>query len=165
MNPENTQKHSASDSEKLSLILTTVQSFTVRFDNVDSRLNNMDSRLGHVELAVTELREGQQQLWSGQQELRDGQHELRAGYQELRAGQQELREGQLRLHENVLQLQEGQLRLQQGHESLVAEVRALRRSVDYRFTILSGTTLSKIRELDLRVTRLELNCNPPNPQT
>jgi|SRR5687768_15120936 len=144
MNKDVTQQVSQNDSEKLSLILTTVQSLTVRFDNVDARFNNIDSRLLHVDQAVNELREGQR---------------------ELREGQQQLQTGHLHLHETVLQIQHGQRQLQEGQEFLTAEVRALRRSVDYRFMRLSGTTLDKIRELDTRVTRLELNSHPPDPQT
>lgn len=137
MNPDNTQKNSASDSEKLSLILTGVQSLTVRFDNIDSRFNNMDSRLLRVEQTVNELREGQQ----------------------------ELREGQLRLHEDVLQLKEGQRQLQDGQYCLAADVRLFRQEVSERFLVLSGATQAEIKNLDKRVTRLELNSNPPDPQT
>ena len=62
MNTELTTQLSVSDSDKLSLILTTVQSLTVRVDNIDSRLLRVDD-------AVHELREGQRQLQEGQRQL------------------------------------------------------------------------------------------------
>lgn len=130
MSPDNTQKFSASDSEKLSLILTTVQSLTVRFDNVDARFNHIDSRLLHVDKAVNELREDQ-----------------------------------LRLHETVLQIKDGQRQLQQGQDFLGGEVHSLKRDVSERLRVLSGATNAEIKELDKRVTRLELERNPPNTQT
>ncbi len=137
MNPDNTQKFSTSDTEKLSLILTTVQSLTVRFDNVDVRFNNIDSRLLHVDEAVNELREGQQ----------------------------ELREGQLRLHETVLQIKDGQRQLQQGQDFLGGELHSLKRDVNERLRVLSGATNAEVKELHKRVTLVERNQNPPDPQT
>jgi chromosome segregation ATPase len=130
MNPDNTQNFSASDSEKLSLILTGVQSLAVRFDNVDARFNNFDSRLLHVEQTVNELRDGQ-----------------------------------IRLHETVLQIKDGQRQLQQGQDFLGGEVHSLKREVSERLRVLSGATNAEIKELDKRVTRLELERHPPDPQT
>jgi hypothetical protein len=137
MNKDVTPKASATDSEKLSLILTTVQSLTVPFDNVDSRFNHIDSRLLHLDKAVNELREGQQ----------------------------ELREDQLRLHETVLQIKDGQRQLQQGQDFLGGEVHSLKRDVTERLRVLSGATAAEVKELDKRVTRLELERHPPKPQT
>jgi hypothetical protein len=84
MNTELTTQLSASDSDKLSLILTTVQSLTVRFDNIDSRLTNFDSRLLRVDEAVHELQEGQRQLQEGQRHLAEGQEAIRSDVQALR---------------------------------------------------------------------------------
>ena len=70
--------------EKLTLILTVVQSLTIRVDsidsrvqnvdsrlqNVDSRLQNVDSRLRSVETTVDHLKEGQRRLEEGQAALR-----------------------------------------------------------------------------------------------
>ena len=144
MHEDNTQKHSASDSEKLSLILTSVQSLTVRFDNVDSRVNNIDSRVNNIDSRLLHVDQT---------------------VNELRDGVQELREGHLRLHETVLQVQEGQRQLQEGQNYLAADVRLFRQEVKERFLILSGATQADIKNLDKRVTRLELNSNPPDPQT
>lgn len=130
MNTELTTQLSPSDNERLSLILTTVQSLTVRFDNIDSRLNNVDSKLIRVGDAVHELRQGQRELQEGQRQLQDGQRHLA-----------------------------------EGQEAIRSDVQALRHDVNYRFRILSGTTNAEIRSLDARVTRLELNQRPPDPQT
>ena len=79
MNKDVTQQTSPSDSEKLSLILTTVQSLTVRFDNVDARFNHIDSRLLHVEQNVHELRDGQLRLQETVLQLQEGQGQLQQG--------------------------------------------------------------------------------------
>ena len=123
MNKDVTQQASTNDSEKLSLILTTVQSLTVRVDNIDSRLL-------HVDQVVNELREGQ-----------------------------------LRLRETVLQLQDGQQQLQEGQDRISTQLYALSRDVRERFLVLSGATNAEIKALDKRVTRLELERHPPDPQT
>jgi uncharacterized phage infection (PIP) family protein YhgE len=151
MNKEITQQSSPSDSEKLSLILTTVQSLTVRFDNVDARFNHMDSRLdtidtrlGHVERTVNDM-----------------QPVLQKAVLDIA----QLQEGQIRLHETVLQIKDGQRRLQEGQDSLSTEVYTLSRDVSDRFLVLSGATEAKVKELDKRVTCLELERHPPKPQT
>ena len=123
MNKDVTQQASTNDSEKLSLILTCVQSLTVRVDNIDSRLL-------HVDQVVNELREGQ-----------------------------------LRLRETVLQLQDGQQQLQEGQDRISTQLYALSRDVRERFLVLSGATNAEIKALDKRVTRLELERHPPDPQT
>ena len=144
MNKDATPKASATDSEKLSLILTTVQSFTVRFDNVDTRLNTIDSRLVRVEHTVNEMQPVLQKAVTD--------------IAQLQQGQQELQEGQQRL-------EEGQRQLEAGQEVLRSGLEALHHSVRYRFLILSGSVKAEIRELDRRVTRLELERHSPKPQT
>jgi len=144
MNKDVTQQTSTTDSEKLSLILTIVQSFTVRFDNVDSRLNTIDSRLVHVERAVNEMQPVLQKAVTDIGQLQEGQRELQQA---------------------VSHLQEGQQRLEAGQEVLRSGLEALHHSVRYRFLILSGSVKAELRNLDRRVTWLELNSNPPKPQT
>ena len=72
------------DSEKLTLILTTVQSLTVRVDGVDSRMHRVEQTLddsrpvlqklvtdvGHLQIDITHLKEGQRRLEEGQESLR-----------------------------------------------------------------------------------------------
>lgn len=109
--------------EKLTLILTTVQSLTTRVDHIDLRLQHVDSRLQNVD-----------------SRLRSVEH-------------------------TVEHLKEGQRRLEEGQGALRSDLLAFRKSVDYRFMILSGNVHSKYLELEQRVTILELNSNPPNSQT
>jgi len=66
---------------------------------------------------------------------------------------------------DIGKLQEGVHRLEQGQETLRSELRAFRRDVNHRFTILSGTVLERYTKLEQRVTRLELNSSPPNTET
>ena len=136
MNKDVTHNVSTTDSEKLSLILTTVQSLTVRFDNADTRFNHVDSRLLHVNEAVKELREGQRELQRGLLQLQEGQERLLIDFAQLKAGQ----------------------------ESLGSELREMRREMKQNFLTLNGKTLEDIRDLQRRVTRLEQK-SPPNSQT
>ena len=72
-----------------------------------------------------------------------------------------LREGQIEGRTDILQLHEGQ-------RALSTEVRALRRDVDHQFGNLYGKLVDieiDHRDIHDRVTRLELNSNPPNSQT
>ncbi len=151
-----------SDSEKLTLILKTVQSLTVRADSVDSRLNRFEETLEDVrpvwQLVVTDvahLRDGQLLLEKGQRRL-----EEQFGHLEERFGHLEGRFGHL---EGRLDEQCG--RLEEGLEGLRSEVKEFRRFVDYRFLVLSGTVLDRYNKLEQRVTHLELNSNPPNTET
>jgi hypothetical protein len=72
-----------------------------------------------------------------------------------------LREGQIEARADILKLHEGQ-------RALSTEIGALRRDVDHQF----GNLYTKLVEIEIehrdvhdRVTRLELNTNPPNTQT
>lgn len=130
--------------EKLTLILTAVQTLTIRGDNVDSRLNRFE-----------EILEGLRPVW--QLLVTDVAH--------LREGQLLLERGQRRLEEKFGRLDERCGRLEEGVESLRSEVREFRRFVDYRFLVLSGTVLDRYNKLEQRVTHLELNSTPPNTQT
>jgi hypothetical protein len=137
MSEDLTKELPQSANEKLALILTTVQSLTVRVDSVDSRLNRFEETMNDVRpvwrLLVTDVAL-----------LRQGQLLLEAGQQRL--------EEQCR-------------RLEGGLDGLRSEVQEFRRFVDYRFLILSGTVLERYNKLEQRVTRLELNSTPPNTET
>ena len=133
MSEDLTKTLPASDSEKLTLILTTVQLLTVRADNIDSRL-------GRVEQTV---------------------HGTRPLLERVVADIGQLKEGQIEGRAEILQSYE-------GHRALSTEVRALRRDIDHQF----GNIHTKLMEIEIdhrdvhdRVTRLELNQNPPNTQT
>jgi hypothetical protein len=144
MSEDLTKTLPSSDSEKLTLILTTVQSLTVRVDGIDSRLQR-------VEQTMDDARPVWQLL------LTDVAH-LREGQLQLEAGQRRLEQGYGRLDERCG-------RLEEGLESLHTELRAFRRGVDHRFLILSGTVLNRYTDLEQRVTLLELNSHPPNTET
>lgn len=137
MSEDLTQQLPQSADEKLTLILKTVQSLTVRADSVDSRLHRFEETLNDVRpvwrLLVTDVAH--------------------------------LRQGQLLLEGGQRRLEEQCGRLEEGLEGLRSEVREFRRFVDYRFLVLSGTVLNRYNKLEQRVTHLELNSNPPNTQT
>lgn len=133
MSEDLTKQLPQSADEKLTLILTTVQSLTIRADNIDSRLLR-------VEQKVDDSRPILQKLETNITQLREGQIEARA---------------------DILQLHEGQ-------RALSTEVRALRRDIDHQFGNLYGKIVDieiDHRDIHDRVTRLELNSNPPNTQT
>ncbi|HEV2837232.1 MAG TPA: hypothetical protein VGW58_18075 [Pyrinomonadaceae bacterium] len=119
MSEDLTRKLSQTDSEKLTLLLSTVQSITVRIDNVDLRLSRVEQTVDNT----------------------------RSILQDVVA--------------DVLQLQEGQ-------RALSTEFRSLRRDVDHRFDLIYDKLVEIERfdhDIHDRVTRLELNTNPPNSQT
>ena len=134
MSEDLTTKLPQTDSEKLALVLSTIQALAVRVDNFEQtvkvRLYDPQPFLQKVLADIARLQDGQQQLHEGQQRL-----------------------------------EEGQQRLEEGQEVLRSEFEALKRSVNHRFLILSGQAQVSIRNLDRRITRLELDSNPPNSQT
>lgn len=137
MSEDLTKQLPQSADEKLTLILTTVQSLTVRVDHVDSRLHRFEETL----------------------------EDVRPVWQLLITDVAHLRQGQLLLEAGQRRLEEKCGRLEEGLDTLRSEVREFRRVVDYRFLILSGTVLERYNKLEQRVTRLELNSTPPNTQT
>jgi outer membrane murein-binding lipoprotein Lpp len=123
MSEDLTKKLPASADEKLTLILTTVQTLTVRVEN-------LDSRLAQVEQKVDERLYDTRPIW--QKVVGDIAH------------------------------------LQEGQEALRTEVRAMRRDIYYRFSILNDTLLAiqaDDRDIHDRVSRLELSNHAPNSQT
>ena len=151
MSEDLTKNLPQSADEKLTLILTTVQSLTVRVNTVDSRLTRFEETLEDV-----------RPVW--QLLITDVAH-LRQGQLILEASQRRLEERFGGLEERFGGLEERFGGLEEGLGSLRSEVREFRRVVDYRFLILSGTVLERYNKLEQRVTRLELNSNPPNTQT
>ena len=165
MNKDVTQKVSASDSEKLSLILTTVQSLTVRFDNVDSRFNHVESRFDRIDSRLDSIDSRVVRVEQTVNDMRPVLQKAVTDIAQLQEGQQELRESQIRLHQTVLQIEDGQRMLRDGQERISTEVYALSRDVSDRFLVLSGATSAEVKDLQKRVTALEGNTNPTKPQT
>ena len=136
MSEDLTKQLPQSADEKLTLILTTVQALTGRVESAES----LRPLLHKVVDDISQLREGQI---------------------EVRANISQLREGQIEARADILQLHEGQ-------RALSTEVRALRRDIDHQFGNLYGKIVDieiDHRDIHDRVTRLELNSNPPNTQT
>ena len=151
MTEDLTKKLPQSADEKLTLILTTVQSLTIRVDSIDSRLQR-------VEETIDDARPVWQLL------IIDIAH-LREGQLILERGQRRLEEGQRRLEERCGRLEEGQKSLEERQKSLHSDLTAFRRRVDQQFLTLSGTVESRFREHDQRITRLETNTNRADTQT
>ena len=163
------------DSEKLTLILTTVQSLTVRANNIDSRLGRVEQTVHDTQPILQKVVADIGQLHEGQVEMRGEISQLRQGQVEMRADISQVRQGQVEMRAEISQLREGQvegraeiLQLHEGQRALSTEVRALRRDIDHRF----GDVYTKLVQIEIdhrdvhdRVTRLELNSNPPNTQT
>ena len=130
--------------DKLTLILTMVQSVTVRFDNVDSRLER-------VERTVDESRPVLKRVVADIAQLQQGQRRL---------------EGSVRGLEGSVQGLEGSVRgLEAGQKRLRSDLTAFRRHVDQQFRTLSGTVEGRYREHDQRITRLETIANQADSQT
>ena len=123
--------------DKLSLILTIVQSLTVRVDNLDSRLECVDARLERVDARLERV--------DARLERLDARLE--------------------QVEQTVEHLKEGQQRLEGGQKRLRSDLTAFRRHVDLQFRTLSGTVEGRFREHDQRIARLEANANQANSQT
>ena len=176
MSEDLTKNLPQSNDERLTLVLTTVQALVRKFDNFEQSVN---AKFHNVNISLSQLHDGQQDLEEGQQGLHESQRSLQENYQSLHAGQLSLQQGYQSLEEGQRGLREGQRRLEtqlkgidgrlhrleEGQEALRMDFRSLRRSVDHRFLVLSGTVLDRHSELEKRVTRLELGQNPPNTQT
>ena len=151
MTEDLTKKLPQSADEKLTLILTTVQSLTVRVDSIDSRLQRVEETI-----------EDARPVW--QLLIVDIAH-LRQGVLILERGQRRLEERCGRLEEGQKGLEERQKSLEEGQKSLHSDLTAFRRRVDQQFLTLSGTVEASFREHDQRITRLETNANQANTQT
>jgi|GEM_PF-1965234 len=164
MSEDTTKELPETDNEKLTLILTGVQALTGRVEGAES----LRPLLHKVVDDISQLREGQNEVRADISQLREGQNEIRAEVAKLREGQIEGRADILKLQEGQNEVRADISQLREGQRALSTEVRALRRDVDHQF----GNLYSKLvvievdhRDIHDRVTRLELNTNPPNTQT
>ena len=158
MTEDLTKKLPQSADEKLTLILTTVQSLTVR-------VNSIDSRLQRVEETIDDARPVWQLLIIDIAHLREGQLILERGQRRLEEGQRRLEERCGRLEEGQKSLEERQKSLEEGQKSLRSDLTSFRQHVDEKFLTLSGAVEGRYREHDQRITRLETNANQANSQT
>lgn len=130
MSEDLTQKLPSSDSEKIGLILSTVQHLETRVDKLEQK----------VEERLYDTRP----IWQ----------KVVADIAQLHEGQAQLQEGQVRLQEGQAQLQEGQNRL----EGEVREIKGSVREIFYKLDVLNETMLTvqaKHKDLDVRVRELE----------
>jgi uncharacterized phage infection (PIP) family protein YhgE len=138
MSEDLTKKLPKTDSEKLSLILTTVQKLETRVDN--------------LELKVEERLYDTRPIWQ----------KVVADIAQLQEGQAQLHEGQTRLQEGLAQLHEGQARLQEGQDRLEGEMRDVKitmRNAVRHVEILNDTVLKiqgEYRDFSHRVLDIEL---------
>jgi len=141
MSEDLTKQLPQSADEKLTLVLATVQAMAVRVDNLEQtvKFRFYDTRpiLQKLVMDVRQLQEGQRRLEEGHRRLEEGHRRLEENYQ----------------------------RLEEGQECLRSELQEFRREVKHSFLILSGTPNARYRDLDRRVTWLELNMNLSNSQT
>ena len=134
MNEDLTKKLPSSDSEKLSLILTTVQSLEGRIENLEIRGDRIDSRLGGLEQTVA-----------------DRLYDTRPMWEKVLVDISQLQEG-------LVQLQEGQEFLR--NES--REIKTFLRDIFRRLSIFNDTMVTMqadYRDIYDRVRGLELNRN------
>src|ERR1043165_8587559 len=183
MNEDLTKKLRPNTDDNVLLILMAVQDLTFRvgmseqkFDDfaerLDRRLNDTDAVLQKVVLDVAHLHEGQRRLQAGlnglderQKSLEQGQKSLEQGQKKLEQGQKNVEQGQKSLEQRQQSLEQGQKNLEQGQESLRSDLTAFRKRVDYQFMTLSGAVERSYRNLDRRITQLEVERNPANSQT
>ena len=134
MNEDLTKKLPSSDSEKLALILTTVQSLEGRIENLETRGDRIDSRLGSLEQTVA-----------------DRLYDTRPVWEKVLVDISQLQEG-------LVQLQEGQEFLR--NES--REIKTFLRDIFRRLSIFNDTMVTMqadYRDIYDRVRGLELNRN------
>jgi predicted nuclease with TOPRIM domain len=148
MSEDLTKKLPQTDSEKISLILTTVQHLETRVDKIDLRLTNLEQRFDRLEQRIDRL---EQRFDNLEQRVEERLYDTRPIWQKVVA--------------DIAQLQEGQTRL----EGEVHEIKVSMRDISFQVSGFGDTlykVLGKNRELEERVRDLERQPkNPPNSQT
>jgi chromosome segregation ATPase len=141
MGEDLTKKLPQTDSEKLSLILTTVQHLDIRVTNIELRLTNLEQRFDRLEQRLDNL----------EQKVEERLYETRPIWEKVVA--------------DIAQLHEGQLRL----EGEVREIKVSIRDISLKLSVLNDTMLtvqSTQKHLDTRVRELEKGPQrPTNSQT
>jgi chromosome segregation ATPase len=141
MTDDLTKKLPRTDSEKLTLILTTVQNLDTRVTNIEVRLTNLEQRFDRLEQRLDNL----------EQKVEERLYETRPIWQKVVA--------------DIAQFQEGQNRL----EGEVREINVSIRNIVFEMSAQSDTMRmiqGKHKDFDLRVRELEhKHKNPTNSQT
>ena len=140
MSEDLTKKLPKTDSEKISLILTTVLSLETRVDKLEQRIDRVEQRLNVLE----------QRLDALEKTVDERLYDTRSIWQKVIADIAEFKEGQQRL------------------EGDVHEIKESVRDIDRRVSFLSDTMIrvqANYGDLDNRVYQLELHRKQSKPQT
>lgn len=183
MNEDLTKKLPKTDSEKLALILTTVQGLDTRttqlgerVDKIETRMANIEGRLetleGRLETLETQGDRINSRLTSLEQKVDARLHDTRpiwekvvADIGQLQKSQTQFQDAQVQLRQGQAQLQEGQQRLEESQEVLRGESREIKtflRDIFRRLSIFNDTMVTiqaDYRDIYDRVRGLELNRN------
>lgn len=141
---EDLTKKPQGDSEKITLILTTVQHLVIRVDRLELRLTKLEERFDSLEKKVDERLYDTRPIW-----------------QKVVADIAQLQESQA-------QLQEGQQRLAETMSSEFREIKTSIRDLFRRFSMVNDTLATiqiDYRDIYDRVRGLEIQQKPSNSQT
>ena len=130
MSEDLTRKLPQGDSNKLDVILNTVQRLEGRIERLENRVNNIDSRLQRLEQRVEERLYDTRPIW----------HRVVADIGQLQTSHQRLHNGQQSLETSVQRLEEGQQYLR----TLILELNGSMRGVNH-----------DLRGIENRLHRLE----------
>lgn len=147
MSEDLTKKLPQTDSDKIDLILTTVQNLEIRVDNIELRLTNLEQRFDRFEQRFAHM---EQRLDGLEKKVEERLYDTRPIWEKVVA--------------DIGQLKEGQQRL----EADVREIKESVRDIDRRVSFLSDTMIkvqANYRDLDNRVYELDQHRKQPKSQT
>jgi archaellum component FlaC len=169
MSEDLTKRLPTSDSERLALILTTVQSLEERLNQVERLVIDIDTRLQRVEDRLQRVEDRLQGVEDRVQRVEDRVQRVEDRVQHVEETlEQRLYDTRPIWHKvvaDIAQLQEGQQRLQEGQNGLRVEVRELNITVREvnRDQIVINDVIRKIQldfhHIDERLHKLEISRN------
>ena len=133
-------KSPETDSEKLTLILTTVQTMTSRVGTLEDRFGGLEQRFDGLERKVYERLYDTRPIWE-------------------------------KVVVDITQLQKTVEQMQTAQETLLSdseEIKMSARHISGRLDILTDAVVGaqiRNRDIEMRLKALELEHNPPKPQT
>ncbi len=109
MSEDLTKKLPRTDSEKLNLILTTVQSLDKRLEKLELRVDKIESRLQHLEEKVEQRLHDTRPIWhkvvADIAQLQAGQDSLRAEMRELSSTARDVNRDQIVINDVIRKIQ------------------------------------------------------------
>lgn len=154
MSEDLTQKLPKSDSEMLTLILTTTQNLERRFDHLEERIGNLEVRIGKLEIRVEQI---DTRLISLEQKVEERLYDTRPIWHKVVADIAQLQTGQQRLEES-----------QQAQRVLLIELSSMVRDVN-RDQIVINDVIRRIQldfhNFDERLHRFLLKHDKQNSST